>query len=202
MNLSFSKMISKLISTIFKPQNQPSNNDFAIAVDQAPNQNMGYAQDTVYKISQKGMQLISNFEGLRLNAYQDSVGVWTIGFGTTVFPHGKSVQDGDCCTIQQAEAYMLHDLARFENAVSKVVIVPLQQHQFDALVSLAYNIGIRAFQNSTLVKLLNTGDYLAASQQFDVWIKAGGRTVQGLVNRRAIEKTLFLGKHVQNTFHE
>ena len=194
MNLSFSKMISKLISTIFNPSNQPSNSDFAIAVDQAPNQNIGYAQDTAYKISEKGMKLISNFEGLRLNAYQDSVGVWTIGFGTTVFPHGKSVQDGDCCTIQQAEAYMLHDLARFENAVSKAVIVPLQQHQFDALVSLAYNIGINAFQNSTLVKLLNTGNYLAASQQFDVWIKAGGQTIQGLVNRRAIEKALFLGK--------
>lgn len=201
MNLSFSKMISKLISTIFKPQNQPSNNDFAIAVDQASNQNIGYAQDTVYKISQKGMQLISNFEGLRLNAYQDSVGVWTIGFGTTVFPHGKSVQDGDCCTIQQAEAYMLHDLARFENAVSKVVTVPLQQHQFDALVSLAYNIGIHAFQNSTLVKLLNTGDYLAASHQFDVWIKAGGQTVQGLVNRRAIEKRYFWGNNKQLYLH-
>lgn len=197
MNLCFSKIsktISELISSIFTQNDRPLNNEFAIAVDSESKQDIGYAQDSVYKISKKGLQLISNFEGLRLNAYRDSAGIWTIGFGTTVFPHGKRVQDGDCCTIQQAETYMLHDLARFENAVSKTVQIPLNQHQFDALVSLTYNIGINAFQNSTLVKLLNTGDYFAASQQFDVWIKAGGQTVQGLVNRRAIEKALFLGK--------
>ncbi|MEQ1307615.1 lysozyme, partial [Acinetobacter bereziniae] len=68
------------------------------------------------------------------------------------------------------------------------------QNQFDALVSLAYNIGINAFQNSTLLKRLNALEYLGAAQQFDVWIKAGGKTVQGLVNRRAVEKALFL-KH-------
>lgn len=88
---------------------------------------------------------------------------------------------------------MLHDLKRFEAAVSKAVQVPLNQHQFDALVSLTYNIGVGAFQRSTLVKLLNTGNYKAASHQFDVWVKAGGKTVQGLVNRRAIEKAFFLG---------
>lgn len=87
---------------------------------------------------------------------------------------------------------MQFDLKRFEQAVSRAVQVPLSQNQFDALVSLAYNIGINAFQNSTLLKRLNTLDYIAAAQQFDVWIKAGGKTVQGLVNRRAVEKDLFL----------
>lgn len=194
MNISFSTIISKLISAIFNSKKHHSNNDFAIAVDQAANQNIGFAQDRVAQISKKGIQLISNFEGLRLNAYQDSVGIWTIGFGTTVFPHGQKVQDGDCCTIQQAQNYMSHDLKRFEVAVFKAVQVPLNQHQFDALVSLTYNIGIGAFQSSTLLKLLNTGNYAAASDQFDVWIKAGGKTVQGLVNRRAIEKACFLGR--------
>lgn len=192
MNPSFSKIISKLISTIFSSK-ADSNPDIAVAVDHATDQNIGYAQDTIYQISEKGIQLISNFEGLRLNAYQDSVGIWTIGFGTTIFPHGQKVKDGDCCTIQQANSYMLHDLKRFEAAVSKAVQVPLNQHQFDALVSLTYNIGVGAFQRSTLVKLLNTGNYKAASHQFDVWVKAGGKTVQGLVNRRAIEKAFFLG---------
>lgn len=194
MNISFSNIISKLVSFIFHSKSHHSNDDFAIAVDQASHQDIGYAQDTMNRISERGVELISNFEGLRLNAYQDSVGIWTIGFGTTIFPHGKKVQDGDCCTIQQAKSYMSHDLKRFEIAVSKAVQVPLNQHQFDALVSLTYNIGIGAFQNSTLVKLLNAGDYTAASHQFDVWIKAGGQTVQGLVNRRAVEKSFFLGK--------
>lgn len=193
MNSSFPRIISKLISIIFSSK-ADSRDDFAVAVDHATEQNIGYAQDTLQQISEKGVQLISHFEGLRLNAYQDSVGVWTIGFGTTIFPNGQQVKDGDCCTIQQANSYMLHDLKRFEAAVSKAVQVPLNQHQFDALVSLAYNIGAGAFQNSTLVKILNTGDYQAASHQFDVWIKAGGKTVQGLVNRRAIEKACFLGK--------
>lgn len=87
---------------------------------------------------------------------------------------------------------MHHDLARFERAVSSSVKVPLTQNQFDALVSLTYNIGPGAFKHSTLLKLLNQGDYAGASQQFDVWIKAGGQTVQGLVNRRAVEKAYFL----------
>ena len=83
------------------------------------------------------------------------------------------------------------ELKRFEQAVTAAVNVPLNQNQFDALVSLSYNIGIGAFKNSTLLKLLNASDYHAASDQFDVWIKAGGKTVQGLVNRRAVEKLLF-----------
>lgn len=84
MNPSFSKIISKLISTIFSSK-ADSNPDIAVAVDHATDQNISYAQDTIYQISEKGIQLISNFEGLRLNAYQDSIGIWTIGFGTTIF---------------------------------------------------------------------------------------------------------------------
>jgi len=168
-----------------------SRSDVAVAVDTGATE-IGFAQDQITQVSPQGVDLICGFEGLELKAYDDGVGVCTIGYGTTIYPHGKAVQYGDTCTIEQAKNYMQHDLRRFEQAVSSAVNVPLNQNQFDALVSLSYNIGIGAFKNSTLLKLLNTSDYHAASHQFDVWIKAGDKTVQGLVNRRAVEKTLFL----------
>lgn len=191
----WSKFFSKLFSTFFsKPLNKHhqaySGSDIAVAVD--TDAEIGFAQDQITHVSPQGVDLICGFEGLELKAYDDGVGVCTIGYGTTIYPHGKAVQYGDTCTIEQAKNYMQYDLRRFEQAVSAAVNVPLNQNQFDALVSLSYNIGIGAFKNSTLLKLLNASDYHAASHQFDVWIKAGGKTVQGLVNRRAVEKTLFL----------
>lgn len=167
-----------------------SNTNIGIAFDSDTNV-IGFAEDKITRISSKGVDLICSFEGLKLKAYDDGVGVTTIGYGTTRYPNGKSVQYGDQCSIEQAKSYMQFDLNRFEQAVSRAIQVPLSQNQFDALVSLAYNIGINAFQNSTLLKRLNTLDYIAAGQQFDVWIKASGKTVQGLVNRRAVEKALF-----------
>lgn len=152
---------------------------------------LGITLDEMH-VSPSGVDLICNFEGKRLMAYDDGVGVWTIGFGTTIYPNGIKVKKGDVCTEAQAKAYMAHDLKKFELAVSNVVTVPLSQNQFDALVSLAYNIGTNAFKNSTLVKMLNAGDIRGAANQFDVWIKAGGKRMQGLVNRRAKEKALFL----------
>lgn len=191
----WSKFFSKLFSTFFsKPLNKHhqaySGSDIAVAVD--TDAEIGFAQDQITHVSPQGVDLICGFEGLELKAYDDGVGVCTIGYGTTIYPHGKAVQYGDTCTIEQAKNYMQYDLRRFEQAVTAAVNVPLNQNQFDALVSLSYNIGIGAFKNSTLLKLLNASDYHAASDQFDVWIKAGGKTVQGLVNRRAVEKTLFL----------
>ncbi|MFW1945401.1 lysozyme [Acinetobacter guillouiae] len=168
-----------------------SNSNIGVAIDSDTNV-IGFAQDQITQVSPQGVDLICGFEGLELKAYDDGVGVCTIGYGTTIYPHGKAVQYGDTCTIEQAKNYMQYDLRRFEQAVTAAVNVPLNQNQFDALVSLSYNIGIGAFKNSTLLKLLNASDYHAASHQFDVWIKAGGKTVQGLVNRRAVEKTLFL----------
>lgn len=191
----WSKFFSKLFSTFFsKPLNKHhqaySGSDIAVAVD--TDAEIGFAQDQITQVSPQGVDLICGFEGLELKAYDDGAGVCTIGYGTTIYPHGKAVQYGDTCTIEQAKNYMQYDLRRFEQAVTAAVNVPLNQNQFDALVSLSYNIGIGAFKNSTLLKLLNASDYNAASHQFDVWIKAGGKTVQGLVNRRAVEKTLFL----------
>ena len=143
-------------------------------------------------VSLFGVDLICGFEGKRLTAYDDGVGVWTIGFGTTVYPNGMKVKKGDTCTEAQAKAYMAHDLKKFETAVNNAVTVPLSQNQFDALVSLAYNIGTNAFSKSTLVKKLNANDIRGAADQFDVWVNAGGKRMQGLVNRRAREKALFI----------
>lgn len=152
---------------------------------------LGIATDEMH-VSPSGVDLICNFEGLRLKAYDDGVGVWTIGFGTTKYPNGIRVKKGDTCTLDQAKAYMQNDLKSFEQTVNNTVKVPLNQNQFDALVSLAYNIGSTAFKNSTLVKRLNEGNYKAAANQFNVWVNAGGKRMQGLVNRRAAERTLFL----------
>ena len=143
-------------------------------------------------VSNKGVDLICEFEGKRLVAYDDGVGVWTIGFGTIKYPDGVRVKKGDTCTLDQAKEYMRHDLIEFEHTVNSSVKVPLNQNQFDALVSLSYNIGSSAFKSSTLVKKLNTGDYQGAADQFNVWVNAGGKRMQGLVSRRDREKLLFL----------
>ena len=143
-------------------------------------------------VSNKGVDLICEFEGEQLIAYDDGVGIWTIGFGTTIYPNGIKVKKGETCTEAQAKSYMAHDLKKFEQAVNGAVNIPLNQNQFDALVSLAYNIGTGAFNKSTLVKKLNAGDIRGAADQFDVWVNAGGKRMQGLVNRRAKEKELFL----------
>lgn len=161
---------------------QPQVDKLNVVVDElAPGRN----QTT----SPTGIDLICSFEGLELEAYDDGVGVWTIGYGTTVI-NGVKVKKGDTCTVEQAKSYMASDLKKFEAAVNKVTVA-LNQNQFDALVSLTYNIGTGAFADSTLLKKLNAGDYKGAAVQFDVWVKAGGKRMQGLVNRRAVERKLF-----------
>ena len=152
---------------------------------------LGLAIDQMV-VSLFGVDIICGFEGKRLAAHDDGVGVWTIGFGTTVYPNGIKVMKGDTCTEAQAKTYMAHDLKKFEATVNKAVTVQLNQNQFDALVSLAYNIGTNAFSGSTLVKKLNSNDFRGAADQFDIWVNAGGKRMQGLVNRRAKEKALFL----------
>ena len=154
---------------------------------------LGIATDEMH-ISPSGIDLICNFEGKRLTAYDDGVGVWTIGFGTTVYPNGIKVMKGDTCTEAQAKTYMVHDLKKFEATVNKAVTVQLNQNQFDALVSLAYNIGTNAFSKSTLLKKLNAKDYQGAADQFLRWNKGGGKVMKGLVRRREAERALFLKK--------
>ena len=177
--------------SLTQKQVDATNEVIATATDSTVADMLGIAIDQM-TVSLFGVDLICGFEGKRLFAYDDGVGVWTIGFGTTVYPNGIRVKKGDTCTEAQAKAYMAHDLKKFESAVNNAVKVPLNQNQFDALVSLAYNIGTGAFSESTLVKKLNANNIRGAADQFDVWVNAGGKRMQGLVNRRAKEKALFL----------
>lgn len=140
----------------------------------------------------KGLELIKQFEGCRLQAYLDSAGVPTIGYGST----GKDVVLGVTWTSEQAEKRLIEHARAVAKAVGAAVKVPLSQGQLDALTSLVYNIGISAFKSSTLLKLLNAGDYQAAADQFLRWnkitVNGEKRTLGGLVTRRAIERDLFL----------
>lgn len=145
-------------------------------------------------VSQTGVDLITSFEDTRTKAYDDGVGVWTIGIGTTVYPNSVKVKQGDTCTLEQAKTYFKYDLAKFEKTVNESVAVPINQNQFDALVSLTYNIGAGAFKGSTLLKLLNKGDYQGAADQFLRWNKANGKVLNGLTRRREAERALFLKK--------
>lgn len=155
---------------------------------------VGELQATSMKISQVGVDLISSFEDTKLEAYDDGVGVWTIGIGTTIYPNGVKVKKGDVCTLEQAKSYFANDLNRFEASVNNLVKVPLSQNQFDALVSLVYNIGSGNFGSSTLLKKLNVKDYQGAADQFLVWNKGGGKVLKGLVRRREAERALFTKK--------
>lgn len=138
--------------------------------------------------SQKGLDMIKSFEGLRLSAYKDVVGVVTIGYGTT-----SGVKMGDTLTKERAEELLREDVKRFEDQVLRLVKVPLTQGQFDALTSFVYNLGPGNLSNSTLLRLLNAGDYKGAAAQFDRWNKAGGKVLAGLARRRAAERALFEG---------
>ena len=138
------------------------------------------------QISKAGLDLIKQFEGLYLQAYRCPAGVPTIGYG-----HTAGVAMGQTITQQQADDYLRRDVRQFERAVERQVSVPLTQGQFDALVSFAFNLGEGALAQSTLLRLLNAGDYAGAAAQFDRWNKAGGRVLPGLVRRRAAERALF-----------
>jgi len=138
--------------------------------------------------SSDGVDLIKHFEGLRLNAYRCPAGIWTIGYG-----HTGSVKQGEKISLDTAIKLLQTDLKRFEQIVTDLVDVPIQQHHFDALVSFAYNLGGGALADSTLLKLLNAGYFEEAADQFKRWNKAGGQVLQGLVKRRAAERALFVG---------
>ena len=140
------------------------------------------------KVSDKGLALIKEFEGCKLTAYQDSVGVWTIGYG-----HTKTARKGMVITQDQANELLTTDVADHATGVYKALQVKLDQHQFDAVVSLAFNVGVNAVRNSTLFKMINRGDAKLAAEQFDRWNKAGGKVLAGLTRRRAAERKMYEG---------
>lgn len=139
------------------------------------------------KTSPTGISFIEAWEGCKLTAYQDIVGIWTIGVGHT----GPEVVRGKRITQAEADAILAADLVRFERAINAEVKVPLTQNQFDALVSLAFNIGVGAFSKSTLLRKLNAHDFVGAAKAFLSWNRAGGKVSNGLTKRREAEMNVF-----------
>lgn len=143
-------------------------------------------------ISEKGYAIIREFEGFKAEAYLDTGGVWTIGFGTIKYPNGQRVKKGDTCTREQADQWLKNDCKWVDACLDKNVKVNLNQNQFDALASFVYNIGETAFVKSTMLTLINQNSLTSAASQFDRWVFDNGKRIQGLVNRRTKEKSLFL----------
>ena len=139
------------------------------------------------KTSTAGQQFIQFWEGLRLKAYQDIGGVWTIGYGHT----GPDVTPGLEITQYKAVSLMLQDLSRIEERVSEMLVSTVSQQQFDALISFAYNLGPMALHGSTLLRFLNGGNAAAAALQFIRWDHAGAVEVEALKRRREAEAAIF-----------
>lgn len=141
-------------------------------------------------ISDKGKSLIKSFESLKLKAYKCPADVWTIGYG-----HTRNVKQGDVINEKQADCYLMQDLYNSEKTVNRLVRVKLTQSQYDALVSLVFNIGSYAFSQPTLLVKLNKGNYVGASEQFRVWNKIILNGIKkpslGLTRRRQAEEDLF-----------
>lgn len=144
------------------------------------------------KTSRSGIELIKRFEGCRLKAYQDSVGVWTIGYGLTTAAGLMTVRKGLTITQDEADDLLSRSLVKYEAAVSKALKRSPNQNQFDAMTSICFNIGPGAFAGSSIVRNFNAGNLLAAANSFTLWNKAGGKVLPGLVMRRDAERTLFL----------
>ena len=151
-----------------------------------------FGDQSTMHLSEAGIKFIQTWESLKLNAYLDSKGLPTIGIGTTRYPDGTKVKMGDTCTKEQAYEWFRFDVARFEAFINRVIKIPLNQNQFDALASFTYNLGEGNLSKSTLLKKLNAKDYKGASNEFLKWNKSGGKVLQGLVNRRKDEREVFL----------
>ena len=145
------------------------------------------------KISPRGLELIKDFEGFSSTSYLDVVNIPTIGFGNTFYEDGRKVKLGE--QISKTDALKLLEVVANRDFADKIfpsIKVKVTQNQFDAMVSLAYNIGTGAFLKSTLLKKVNANDFTGAGEEFLRWNKANGKEVLGLTRRREREKQLFL----------
>jgi lysozyme len=140
-----------------------------------------------FTYSDRGLALTQSFEGLRLTAYQDCAGIWTIGYGHT----GPRVVQGLRIAQIDADALLRQDLADAVECVNGGVSAVISQNQFDAMVDFCFNAGRRSFLQSTLLRDVNLGNSSAAAAQFGLWVHAGGEVVAGLVRRRKSEAQLF-----------
>ena len=149
--------------------------------------------DERMKISEKGLSMIERFEGCLLKASNKLDDVWTIGYGQTGSYYGKRVRRGMTTTKAEAHTWLRdHSIKTYEDAVTQAVKVPLNQNQFDALVSFTYNVGVGALKQSTALRKLNAGDYAGAADALTMWTKFKGKVLAGLVRRRKEERALFL----------
>jgi len=140
-------------------------------------------------ISDEGVMLVKKAEGCKLEAYQCAAGVWTIGYGST---HG--VQKGDVWSQEKAEIMLIDELEEYGKYVEELVTIPLNQCQFDALTSWTFNLGPSNLRSSTLLQVLNQGDYEGVPYQIKRWNKVSGQVNDGLIRRREAEALLFEGK--------
>ena len=131
--------------------------------------------------------LIKEFEGCKLKAYKCPADVWTIGYG-----HTYGVKEGDEITQQEADRLLADDVNSFTAGVQRLVTSDINRNQLGALVSFAFNLGLGNLRHSTLLKLLNAGDFVGAANQLPRWNKAAGKVLPGLTRRREAEKQLFL----------
>lgn len=143
--------------------------------------------------SKEGISLIKKFEGCRLEPYFCSANVLTIGYG-----HTKTAVEGQNWSQDHAEEMLKIDLQEFEGYVDELVTVPLSQYQFDSLVAWCFNLGPANLKASTLLKVLNSGDYEGVPAQIKRWNKAGGKVLEGLIRRRNAEALLFEGEDWTN----
>lgn len=142
------------------------------------------------RVNDAGRQIVKEFESLRFRAYPDpgmGGAPWTIGCG-----HTAGIKQGDSCSMTQAERWLGADLSVAEQAIEEVVEVVLTDDQFSALVSFVFNVGADNFRRSTLLRMLNAGDFSGAADQLLRWNKAAGKVLPGLTRRRTAERSLFL----------
>ena len=144
------------------------------------------------KLDQNGNNLIKGFEGLKLSAYKDSAGIPTIGYGNITYIDGSKVKMGDKITQENADKLFKFYADKFSTKVDDILTSQVNQNQFNALVSLAYNIGIGSFSKSTILKKVNKNPKdITIKDEFMKWVNSGGRKIQGLINRRTAEASLY-----------
>jgi lysozyme len=143
-----------------------------------------------FEYSDAGLAMTKSFEGLRLTAYQDVAGNWTIGYGHM----GPALLEGMTITQADADALLHADIADAAACVNRAVTEPITQNQFDALVDFCFNAGRGNFLQSTLLRKVNLGDFAGAAVQFGLWVRAGGEVVPALARRRKAEAEMFLGQ--------
>jgi lysozyme len=143
------------------------------------------------KMTDDGLALIKRWEGFRADAYRDAVGIWTIGYGHTSMAGEPQVNAGLHITPEEGEAILRRDVEQFARGVRDAVTVEISDTQFSALVSFAYNVGLGNFRGSSVLAAVNRKDFAAVPRRLQLWSKAGGRVLPGLVKRRADEAALF-----------